>query len=149
VQSSLHVLDPDSLHEQPFVHSISVQGPLPEHSIEHWLPAHDRLTVPEESPFTVHPPAGHENVQGPLPWQTNSQPAAGQESSQGSDVTQKHGCPGVQLVELVVCVVATHATSSDRPTMRPARRMVASPSTVSPGRPAGEGSFSRRYCSMQ
>ena len=84
------------------MHSARVHGPLPEHCMLHPLPVQERFAGPDESAFTVHPPSGHEKVHGPLPWHTNSQPAAGQESVQGSEVTQKHGCPGVQLVELVV-----------------------------------------------
>jgi hypothetical protein len=102
VQSSVHVLEPDSLQEQLFVHSSRLHMPLPEHCMLHPFPAHDSFAVPEESARTVHPPAGHEKVHGPLPWQTNSQPEPGHESEQGSDVTQKHSCPGVQLVELLV-----------------------------------------------
>jgi hypothetical protein len=128
MQSSLHLPEPDALHEQSLVHSLRLQSPLPEQSIEHPLPVHDRLALPEESAFTVHPPAGHEKSHAPLPWQTNSQPAAGHARVHGSDVTQKHGCPGVQLVELVVCVVAMQATSSERTTTRPATRIGASTS---------------------
>lgn len=124
MHSSLQLLDPDSLHEQLFVHSLRVHGPLPEQSMLHPLPGHERLAGPEESARTVHPPAGHEKVHGPLPWHTNSQPAPGHDSEHGEDVTQKHGCPGVQLVELLVCVVATQPptntpTTSPHPTTPP------------------------------
>jgi hypothetical protein len=103
------------------VHSSRLHEPLPSQSMLHPLPGHVSVAVPEESPFTVHPPAGHEKEHVPLPWHTNSQPEAGQASAQGSEVTQKHGCPGVQLVELLVCVVATQAASSVRHAAKPAR----------------------------
>jgi hypothetical protein len=91
----------------------------------HPLPGHASVAVPEESPFTVHPPAGQEKEHMPLPWHTNSQPEPGHASEQGSEVTQKHGCPGVQLVELLVCVVAMQAPSSERHAAKPARRTAA------------------------
>ena len=123
MQSFEHRPDPEALHEQFFVHASRLHDPLPSHCMLQPLPGHDRLAVPDESPFTVQPPAGHEKEHGPLPWHTNSQPEPGQESEQGSDVTQKHGCPGMQLVELLVCVVATHAMIVDRHMMKPVRRI--------------------------
>jgi hypothetical protein len=142
VQSSAQVPEPDSLHEQLLVHSSRLHIPLPEHCMLHPLPAHDRTAVPEESPRTVQPPAGHEKEQVPLPWQTNSQPEPGHAREQGSDVTQKHGVPGVQLVEFEVCVVATHATRTDRLTTRPARR-ITSPPGDSEGSASGRPRLSR------
>jgi hypothetical protein len=124
VQSSLQVPEPDWLHEQSFVHPVRMHAPLFEHFIVHPFPVHERLAVAEDSDCTVQPPAGHEKVQPPLPWHTNWQPEDGQAREHGSEVTQKHSCPGVQLVELVFCVVATHATSTDRVATKPARRIV-------------------------
>ncbi len=107
------------------MHSSRLHEPLPSQSMLHPSPGHVSVAVPEESPFTVHPPAGHEKEHVPLPWHTNSQPEAGQASEHGSEVTQKHGWPGVQLVELLVCVVATQAASSERHEAKPARRAAA------------------------
>jgi hypothetical protein len=127
VQSFVQWPEPDSLQEQFFVHSSRLHEPLPSHCMLQPFPAHDRVAVPEESPFTVHPPAGHEKEHSPLPWHTNSQPEFGQAREHGSEVTQKQGCPGVQLVELLVCVVATHAAIIDRHTTKPARRITPPP----------------------
>jgi hypothetical protein len=112
IHSSTHVPEPDSLHEQFFVQSVRVQRLLFSQLRVHPLPAHDRSTVPEPSAVTVQPPCGHDRLQGPLPSQRNSQPAPGHWSVQGSEVTHWQSCPGVQLVELDVAVVATQATQA-------------------------------------
>ena len=120
----LQVPEPDWLQEQFSVQSLRLHASLPSHCMVQPLPGHDRLAEPEDCALTVHPPAGHEKLHVPLPWHTNSQPLAGHARAQGSAVTQKHGVPGVQLVELVLCVVATQAAIMNRLSPRPTRRIV-------------------------
>jgi hypothetical protein len=119
---SSHVPLPDAAHEQFFVQSARVHRALLSHCMVHPFPAHDRSTDPDESDVTVQPPCGHEKVHGPLPSQRKSQPAAGQVSVHGSDVTHWQIWPGVQLVELLVAVVATHAASAKTSARKPTDR---------------------------
>jgi len=112
--SSSQAPDPDSLHEQSFEHPVIVLRELPVLFRVHPLPGHERVAGPDASAVTVQSPPGQENVHGPLPWHMNSQPAPGQDREQGSDVTHQHICPGEQLVEFAVCVVATHAMITER-----------------------------------
>jgi hypothetical protein len=127
MHSSSHAPDPDSLQEQSFVQSERTHRLLFSQLMVHPLPAHDRSTDPDPSEVTLQPPWGHENVQGPLPSQRNSQPAPGQVSVQGSEVTHWQIWPGVQLVEFVVAVVATHATSAEAITTKPSERSIHRP----------------------
>ncbi len=65
--------------------------------------------MPDPCDSRVQPPWGQSSEHEPLPWHTRSQPRPGHDRLQGSDVTQKHIWPGVQLVEFVVWVVAMQA----------------------------------------
>jgi len=125
MHSSTHGPEPDAEHEQPLLQSVRVQPPEPMHSMRQPLPAQDSVAGPDESVVTVHPPCGQEKVHGPLPSQRKWQPVPGHDRLHGEEVTHWHVCPGVQNVELLVAVVAMHATRAETKSATPSRPSMA------------------------